>query len=140
MLSFNDEQVFDNILMGKKPKSGGLLFEVPNYHALVVRAGSKCFIIDWGCHFSYPPFVTNKSLLTKASADFPKSDGFISRTGKQVVSAEYELNAGYIMLVAVESFAAYEVVAKIPELDGQVRRTRGDILPILVVADTVDRV
>ena len=44
------------------------------------------------------------------------------------------------MLVAVESFAAYEVVAKIPELDGQVRGARGDILPILVVADTVDRV
>lgn len=111
MLSFDQHDILYYVFMSKEPEDGRLFFEVPKDHTLIIRARSKGFVIHRSDHFPNPALMPKEGLFAKPSADFPQPNGPIPRAGKQVVTAQHEINARYVMLMAVEGLTALVLVA-----------------------------
>ena len=110
LLPFYQKHGFYDVVVSKISVDRGLLVHLPDTYALVIRAAGHEFVIRSDDNVSHPFFVSVVGSSVETSADFPEFDSFVTRTADQEVPVHDKIDVAYIMVVAVESFAANIVV------------------------------
>ena len=70
--------------------------------------------------------------LAVTSADFPHLDGFVPGARKDHITSRVKQHVGNVVIVTEESLEALVVIVSVPDLDGQVGRTRGQISTLMI--------
>ena len=119
-ISFDQEDCFYYVIVGEEAKSWCFLLDVPNHHALIIRATDECLPILGHGQASHPAFVACESPFTVACGDFPEPDRFVSGCGQDQVTLGIEADVGDVVVVSVEGLEAEVVVVDVPEFDGEI--------------------
>ena len=110
MLSLNQQQSLNYIVMRKVPVDGGFFVYLPNTYTLVIGAADHQFIICAYNYVSDPFLMPLISSGIESSTDFPQLNGFVSGTANKVIAVHNKIHVTYVMVVTMECFAAYKVI------------------------------
>jgi hypothetical protein len=61
--------------------------------------------------------MTVVGTCVESSTDLPQLDGLVTGTTDEKIAIHHKIYITYIVIVAVESLAAYVVIGQIPQLD-----------------------
>ena len=111
--------------MGEETESRHFLGHIPDDYGLVVGTAYYGLAVVGDGESSHPVLVACEGPLAVTSADFPHLDGFVPGARKDHIASRVEQHVGNVMVVTEESLEALVVVVSVPDLDGQVGRTRG---------------